>query len=153
MYPPRAWRASMWVSRTWYAEEGLAEGSRARHMCGHACSAPVGERSRPSKPPCPSQHTHVAVLVTLRLTIVDFLFLIYVIYSVNRFLYLFHDKPGFTEHNFDYVWHFLFRVWFSMVSGNLGFPSETSVKNPVNSLFFAFFLHKRFVKLKAVNVV
>ena len=40
-----------------------------------------------------------------------------------------------------------------MVSGNLGFPSETSVKNPVNSLFFAFFLHKRFVKFKAVSVV
>ena len=40
MYPPRAWRASTWVSRTWDAEEGLAEVSRARHMCGHACSAP-----------------------------------------------------------------------------------------------------------------
>ena len=50
---------------------GLEEGGRARHMCGHACSAPVGEPSRPSVPPCPPKHPHVAVLVTLRLTIVD----------------------------------------------------------------------------------
>ena len=105
----------------------------------------VGEQSQPSKPPCPSQHPHVAVLVTLRLIILDFFFCYYVIYSINKFLYLFHDKPCFTEHNFDYVRHFLFRIWFTMVSGNLNFPSETYVKSPVFFFFFTFFLNNRFV--------
>ena len=52
-------------------QEGLAESRRARHMCGHAAHPHVGELSRPSEPPCPYQHTHAAVLVTLGLTIVD----------------------------------------------------------------------------------
>ena len=42
-------------------------------MRGHASHPLVGELSRPSEPPWPSQHTHAAVLVTPRLTIVDLL--------------------------------------------------------------------------------
>ena len=57
------------------------------------------------------------VLVTLRLTIVDF------------FLDLLQDKSSFAEHNLDEITNFLFRVWFPMVSGNLHLPLESPMKN------------------------